>query len=179
MDFIEWIRTQRRASKDITNYTMESVVQCFCMVYFKNIFFLLLLRSVPSPSSFASARVPGEGRANGMRLFLSKRNLHGMCWCDLEALQRFFGGTTLQFGGEFDERDIVTIRHQTNFFEAGKLIEQHGQHHFVGFFRQICQEQNLIRWLFGGGIDVATIGATRCLLLLIAGKITTEQAEND
>ena len=28
------------------------------------------------------------------------------------------------------------------------LIEKHLQHHFVSFFRQVCQEQNLVRGCF-------------------------------
>lgn len=42
-----------------------------------------------------------------------------------EALQRFFGGVALQFGGKLDKGDIVTVGHQTHLLEAGELIEQH------------------------------------------------------
>lgn len=94
---------------------------------------------------------------NTFFLFLGKRNLHCMRWRYLESLQRFLGRTALQFRREFHERNVMSVRHQSYLFEARELIEQHRQHHFVRFLRQIGQEQNLIRWLFGcAGILYAT-----------------------
>lgn len=58
------------------------------------------------------------------KLFLSKCNFHRMRWRYLESLQRFLGGTALQFRWKFNKRNVVTVRHQTNLFEAGELIEQ-------------------------------------------------------
>lgn len=64
-------------------------------------------------------------------LLLGERDLHRMRRRDLEALQRLFGRTALQFGGELNEGNIMAIGNETDFLEAGELVEQHGQHHFA------------------------------------------------
>lgn len=105
-------------------------------------------------------------------LLLGERNLHRMGRCDLEALQCLLGGTALQFGGKLDEGNVMSIRNETDFLEAGELIEQHGQHHFARLLRQIGEEQNLVGWLFSGACaDAAKLpGASRSLLLLFTVK---------
>lgn len=104
-------------------------------------------------------------------LFLCKRYFHCVRRCDLEALQSLFGGTALQFSWELNKRNVVAIRYQSNLFKSRELIEQHRQHHFVGFFGKISQEQDLIGWLFGGaGVWYARLSICRWLLLLLAKK---------
>lgn len=104
-----------------------------------------------------------------LELFLRKGDLHRVRRSNLEALKCLFRGTARKFGGEFDERNVVTIRHQTYLLESRELVEQHRQHHLVRLFREIGEEENLIRRLFRiavgdhrGGIGV---GGVLCLLV--------------
>lgn len=80
-------------------------------------------------------------------LLLSERDLHGVCGSDFEAIESFSGCATLNFRRELNECDVVTTRNQANFFESWELGEQHAQHDFVGFVRQIGEEENLVWWL--------------------------------
>lgn len=90
---------------------------------------------------------------NEHKLFLGKRNLHGISWSNFESLQGFSSSSRLNFVFEFHEGNIMTTRNQSNFFESRKsvkqtismesirfrvtnnclLCEQHGQHHFISF----------------------------------------------
>lgn len=83
-----------------------------------------------------------------------------------EALERLFGCVALQLGGELDKGDVVAIGHQAHLLESGELIEQHGEHHFVGLLRQIGEEKDLIWWLLCLCIRIC-IFCTALLLLLV------------
>lgn len=86
-------------------------------------------------------------------LLFGEGNLHCVARRQLKAVERFPGGATLQLAGKLYERNVVTVRHQTHFFEAGELVEEHRQHHLVCLLRQVGQEQNLVGRLLsrGGG----------------------------
>jgi hypothetical protein len=82
-------------------------------------------------------------------LLLSERDLHGVRGRNLESIQSLASCTALNLRRELHESNVVTSRHQTNFFESRELVEQHAQHHLVGLVGKVGEEENLVGWLFG------------------------------
>ena len=105
-----------------------------------------------------------------------------MSWSNFEALQSIFSCTRLVFILKFNERNIVSARNQTHFFEAWKLSKQHLNHSFVGFRRKVGQKENVVGRLFhqcrmrnACCIESTTTRARSLLLLLLLGLIATRQ----
>ena len=57
-------------------------------------------------------------------LFLGERNLHGVGRRNLKALQRFAGTSRLDFVLEFDERNVVTSRNETDLLESRESVQE-------------------------------------------------------
>lgn len=74
-----------------------------------------------------------------------------MCGSDLESVESFTSSSALNLCGEFDEGDVMAAGDKTHFLKSWELIEEHAQHHLVGFIRKIGEEENLVGRLLGVG----------------------------
>ena len=101
-----------------------------------------------------------------------------MRWRDLEPLQSVPGRRALNLVLKLHEGNVMSSGHQSHLLESGELVEEHGQHHLIGLFGQIGQEQNLIGLRFqdvtsgglAGGLAGGFFGGALLGLFALAGR---------
>lgn len=75
------------------------------------------------------------------KLLLSERDFHRMRWCDFETIKRRFSLTRLYFIFELNERDVMSVWNQSNFFKSGESVKIRAKR-FVHFFTFIrCKKK--------------------------------------
>merc|ERR1719494_321100 len=81
---------------------------------------------------------------SNVRLFsLScKCDSHSVGRGDLEPVKSAFSIAGLVGVLEFNERNVGTTGDEPNLFVALELVEEHGQHGFVGFLREVGEEED-------------------------------------